>query len=666
MPPVVAAVAAIAASIATATGVSVGIVTSVLVSGIIAGAQMGLNAIMSAFRHPPSTKSSDAGTQLLTRQPISFRRIIYGTIRASGVITDVFIDNLASAVNVQLHIVVTLAGHEVQSISTSNIYIDGVTVPIGLGGDGAYHPSSGPYVAHMYVEFDKGDPANSAQPFPLLNTDSPAHWTANHKQQGCAKVHIRLLWDTNIFSNGMPQSIAFDIQGKKVYDPRTGLTAFSNNAALCVRDWLTDTEYGFGADPSDIDDAATIAAANICDELVSKKAGGTQARYTCDGAITADVSRGDVLTALLTSMAGYVIPPGDSWRIFAGAYTTPVLSLTDSDLRGPIKYDTRVAQRNLFNGVKGTYVSPTNNWQPSDFSPYQNAAYVLEDGDPVWNDITLDFTTDDIRAQRLAKINLELSRRQNTLLLQCKLTAFPLQPGDVFEFTHDHFSFTNTTFMVLHTSLAASGGNDNVVIGVDITCIPIDSSVYAWTPSTDEGTTITPGTTVLPDMGTVPALTGLTLSNVEVTRTDGIKHLQIHANWTQSTDSFVLLGGKVQVWIAPHGGTFRLAGECDGSDTDFYISSNVNDGSSYDVEVCAVNSHGIQSPFAAVNNFLATATNATFAGTVSSLDNVNDGTAYLRAPQFSALSVQNGNFEASALITAASRLEVCWCVKPCI
>ena len=56
----------------------------------------------------------------MIRQPISFRRIVYGSVRASGVITYV---GLSGTNNEYIHMVVTIAAHQVQSIG--QMYFDG-------------------------------------------------------------------------------------------------------------------------------------------------------------------------------------------------------------------------------------------------------------------------------------------------------------------------------------------------------------------------------------------------------------------------------------------------------------------------------------------------------------------------------------------------------------
>jgi hypothetical protein len=618
------------------------------------GTMMALSSTIALLKSggPNVTHNQDT-SQLTIRQPISYRRIIYGHVRLGGVLTFI---GVSGSNNEYLHMVLTVAGHKVHNIDTSKLYMDGVEVPLTFeAGDGAYHPSVGnKYRAHMQVEFDNGDPADSSQPFPNLAAAGTGGlsslWTSNHLQRGCAKVHIRLVWDATIFANGLPQSIAFEIDGKEVYDPRTDTTGYSNNPALCLRDWLTDTRYGMAADAETIDDDYVTAAANICDEDVDLKAGGTQKCYTCDGAFDASEQRGDVINGILSSMAGMCVPPGNAWRMYAGAWRTPVFELTDDDLRGAIKMDTKVSRRDLANTITGVYVSPDNNWQPSDFPPYQDADALADDGEYIATDIQLGFTTNGIRAQRLAKIKLEKIRRQKNLVLACKLKALELQPGDTVEFTHDRFGFDAKTFEVLQTSLVQDNSSDNksLVVGVDLVLKEADSDIYAWDATTDEREVVVPSASLLPDITTVGAPSDLACesgSTVALVRSDGIRHTRIEVAWTAPTDTHVLSGGHINVYVADHSlGNWRLAAVAAGDDVLAYIS-DVTDGDVYDVKINAVNSAGAESLFVEVDGITASDDAATFAGTVSSLDNVNDGVNYGKTQQLAGNLIPDSDFE---------------------
>lgn len=289
-------------------------------------------------------------------------------------------------------------------------------------------------------------------------------------------------------------------------------TSFANaanpsNPALIIYDYLTNAEYGEAADPSTIDIDSINAAANICEEQVVVYIGSnggsvSENLYSCDGLFDQSTARGDVLKALVASMAGTLVPPGDLWHLFAGAYTPPTANLTDDDLRDSIKGDFRISRRDICNGVKGTFLPsflPTNTtevqpaaWRFTDFPPYQGNGlqghpnYITEDGGQViWKEIRLGFTTSIWMAQRLAKIVLQLLRFQVTLQLACKLTAFPIQAGDVVSFTHARWAALPqpppTVFFVTQATMIVESNNGVPVLGVDLVLREFDPSIYAFT-----------------------------------------------------------------------------------------------------------------------------------------------------------------------------------------
>jgi hypothetical protein len=292
-----------------------------------------------------------------------------------------------------------------------------------------------------------------------------------------------------------------------------------SNSALCVNDYLLDTDAGMSVPASQIDPSSVIAAANVCEEpeIIIWNADNTivlENLYSCNGMFDHSSTRGNVLTSLCNSMAGWVVPPGDVWRIFAGAYVSPTVTLDDDDLRSGIKGDFRISKREVANSIKGTYVPaflPTNpggamsmtqipgTWQSQNFPAYQANGLAgkpdylnSEDGGQViWQELQLDFTTSLWTAQRLAKIALMRLRFQETITLPCKLTAFVLEAGDTFGFTHARWSMLGAVFEIQQCSITFDNGKDGApVVGVDITARQTDPSIYEFTApssSTDFG-----------------------------------------------------------------------------------------------------------------------------------------------------------------------------------
>ena len=194
----------------------------------------------------------------MVRQAITSWRVIYGTVRVSGVITFFHSTNNAKT----LHILLTLAGHEVEAID--DIYFDDEYIPLGASG-GAI---TGRWAGYVTIKKGLGSIGGDSDLMAWMVANTGGVWTTNHKQTGHAKLYIQFTANNDLFATGLP-NISCVVRGKKVYDPRTTLTAWSDNAALCLRDYLADAKRGFGAVASEINDVSFIAAANICDERVT-------------------------------------------------------------------------------------------------------------------------------------------------------------------------------------------------------------------------------------------------------------------------------------------------------------------------------------------------------------------------------------------------------------
>ena len=79
--------------------------------------------------------------------------------------------------------------------------------------------------------------------------------------RGIAYVVLRI---TSAAAVGGWPRLRATIRGRKVYDPRTSTTVYSNNTALCMADLISDVDYGLGLTVANVADAA-----NWCDSLLS-------------------------------------------------------------------------------------------------------------------------------------------------------------------------------------------------------------------------------------------------------------------------------------------------------------------------------------------------------------------------------------------------------------
>ncbi len=431
MPPVVLGAVALGGAAIAAGGVAAAFAATGLV-GFAAqfGASMLLSAAAQALMPTPGLGQMEMKARTVTvREPVMPREMVYGRTRKGGVI--VFLHS-TGAKDKDLHLVIVLAAHRIKSIDA--IYFEGEEAIDASG------VAQGRWAGKVAVEKRLGTEDQTA--FAGLIAAAPEHWSDAHRLAGCAAIYLRLTYDADAFPGGIP-NITVDLEGKAdIFDPRTGTEGYTDNAALCVADYMAHPTYGIGAvigGADGIEPDSLIEAANICDEAVPLAAGGSEPRYTCNGVVSLSETPKTIIEAMLTAMAGRCIWQAGQWRMRAGAYRVPETVITADDLReGGMTLTTRQSRASNFNAVRGQFVSPENSWQPDDFPAYASEVYRLEDnGERVWRDISLPFTISASMAQRLAKITLERARRQMSLKLAGKLKAWRVAAGET---TYVHYA----------------------------------------------------------------------------------------------------------------------------------------------------------------------------------------------------------------------------------
>jgi hypothetical protein len=447
-----------------------------------------------------------------------------------------------------------------------------------------YHTAS--YRPLVRVKKHLGSPTQMADSD--LMAECPALWTSAHRLQGIAYLYVRLEYDVGIFVTGVPNVRAL-VRGKKVYDPRTGLTAYSTNYALCVNDYMTSPD-GLNCSASDIDRATLIASANHCDELVTVS-GGTEPRYSMNGMVQLDHTPDETLRQMSTA-AGGIMPAlaGGVFYIFVGVYDTPTVTLTESDLRDKVKVSPRAARATLFNSVTGTYVDGDGGtWQPTSYPPVTNADYVTADnGEAIAKEVQLPFTTSIWSAQRLAKVVLDRARRATVIEFPCKVTGFQLRVWDTVYVSLTKFGWTNKVFRVISWTFNSNSG-------VDLILLEEDPSSYAW--NYGQATPLNVGVqTTLPDASTVEALSPVTCfagTNELLVQKDGSITSRMHVMWPAAQSQISYAGGKVEVqYRKVTDSTWHSWQPLPGDAIDTFISP-VDDQSTYQVRVRLVSSRAV-------------------------------------------------------------------------
>ena len=278
---------ATASFIGGATGLVAGGVASLAVQSVI-----GSNG-------PSSAQSAVAAAQaqgilLNSQSNVDPIPVIYGRRRVGG--TRVLIE-VSGTSNEYLHIVVVLAEGPVAAID--NVYLDDLLA------------TDAKYAGLVTVNKHLGT-ANDAADSELIS--AVPKWTTECKLANCAYIYVKLKYDSNAFS-GLP-TITADVRGRTLFDPRDGQTRYSNNAALAVRDYLTNPLYGRGVGTTNVDDLSFIAAANACDARITSPA-------------FSDTFTADAASDTLTFAQSLPIDTGDGIKVSSVAtLPTPLTATT--------------------------------------------------------------------------------------------------------------------------------------------------------------------------------------------------------------------------------------------------------------------------------------------------------------------------------------------------
>lgn len=397
MPAAIPVVATVAAGVAAINGAT-GIALAITIAAQVATMALTKKPSLDAYRDNSERKQ-------VLRAAASPKTVVYGRTLSAG--TLFFAEEQAGTQTdgEMLHLAITLAGHPLSS-----------TGKVLLGDDdiGTYG---------TYATYEVHNDRQTADPYMLANC---ASWKPDMIGRGISWLRLSLKFNAEKFPSGIP-NVRVEKFGRAVYDPRTGQTAYSNNAALCILDYyrsylkVPDSEINFDQFQE---------AANISDELVSRADGTMERRYTLNGEFDLSENKASILDAMLAACSGEPTYVGGKHGILVGAYYGPATEvITESQISGDIEIMPEVSQSERVNTINGTFIDPQQNDSEVDFPAVSVSEWVAEDGVEISQDLKLRFVTSEFQAQRLADIKLKRTRISRTMNVPLNLSGYRYRPG---------------------------------------------------------------------------------------------------------------------------------------------------------------------------------------------------------------------------------------------
>ena len=481
----------------------------------------GLSLVSRALMPKPDLGAQMAGQSVMTREAAHSRKIIYGRARIGGNV--VYLESTGDDKK-YLWLVTAIAGHEIDAYE--QVWFNDQKIWDG----GSYVSDWGSYVDIGFYKGDQTSADNASQRGTASLVSNSTKWTDNHKLLDTAYMVVKLTYDQEKFAQGLP-NISTVVRGKKVWHPSHSSPVWSQNPALCVRDYLTDTKYGLGESSSNI--ASINTALGVCDEAVDLAAGGTQPRYTLDGVIDTGNSIKANIENMVGSMIGRLVYSGGKFEIHAGEYVAPTVTIDESMMIGEISVQTKQSRRSAYNGVKGVFLSEEDNYILADYPAQISSTYAAQDGDPIYLDMPLPYTVNNVRAQRIAQLALRRSRQQESITIPCNLNALKFKVGDNISVTNTRLGYSAKVFEVVGYSMGFS--SDQMVVNVE--AIETASSIWSW--DEDEEVFLGAGEVDIYDGTSTTAPASITVTADTFISSDGTSSASFDVSWPNSVDAFV-------------------------------------------------------------------------------------------------------------------------------
>ena len=480
--------------------------------------------------------------------------------------------------NVWLHRAVSLCEGPIQSVE--NVIIDGRKYTESVFSKDSF--------GHFRTVYSLGTDAGEDMSEIRAAGGVYAQWGSDKLGRGVAWAMERLGQDKDHPAyQGEPET-QYVIKGLALYDPRLDDTVtggsgdhrqddsttweYSNNPALCLLDYLTNTRYGRGLAYADIDVSSFMAGADSCDETVTIPAPltnttGSSGNYylpwaggftvpNLDRIPTYRPDQGDSETSvprltcnipldtgkevlenvqlLLDAMRGTLPYVNGKYTLKIEEAETSVMSLNEDDIVGNLSvsggdHSQRINRATIkfLNGSAKNFKPDQASWPKLDSDQY--STYLTEDQNEVLHrTFDIPSITDFYQAEDMAEVLVRDSRNTLTVSGEFQPRALRLVPGDVIDLTDSELSYSAKKFRVSTVSMNLD------TLMVSLTLRAYDESVYTWSTKTNEPFS---NGGDLGDPNELPAAPtiGTPVVNVE-TNADGSTIMTAELPWTSLED----------------------------------------------------------------------------------------------------------------------------------
>lgn len=383
---------AAAAGIPFATAVQVGMIAGQVGSAIAA------LAIQKALT--PDVNIPQQEIQAVINQTDAPRRVYVGQYLAGG------IRGFFDVKNGMLYQLVIAAHGAITSFD--RFWIDGEVVELD-GVDVVNDPKEG------FVFVSRKDGSAPGGDYDSLLTYFPGSWPASRLLMNQATFLVRSKApDAEDFMKVFPKSYntvyQWEIKGQAVYDPRTGATAYSDNAALVIAHYLTHPD-GYRLAQDEVSWDSVAAMADWCDRRIPQKGGGTAPNMVLWGYWTLDEDPKQVLDRMKANSGIAVYEMADGrMGLIGGPFGQPSFTLTAADI-SDIQTSEAISEREGYNTLLLSHLHAGSKYEVVEVDAWRDQERLAQEGE-ITKELALEMCPSTSQCRRRGKMQIHDDNRQ--------------------------------------------------------------------------------------------------------------------------------------------------------------------------------------------------------------------------------------------------------------
>jgi len=401
-----------------------------------------------------------------------------------------------------------------------------------------------------------------------------------------------------VYPQGNP-AVRTVIDASLVKSVRTGSTVYSNNPADCIYDYLTGRDsvgfpYGAGFLETQIDLASFQSFANLCDEAVPLKAGGTIPRYRIAGGFNLNEEMRSVLERMCKVCdADLFINGAGKMAIRGGRWIAPTLTL-DSSLGHIVSGEFQQGRGSLaaFNELNITYTEPGQDYMEAEAERWLDSTNIALRGKVLSESMDLSMVPAHAQARRLGKIYTFKNNPEWVGTIVTNFYGFNALGEETVTIKFGPLGI-DTTFLVQSVRIMDD------LTGVQLSVTSLSDEAYEWDAELEEGT----GPSDPPDTSSPISLdppSGITASTESIVIDGSTLGVRILVGWTAPVRT--ALRQQAQYRVHSPAGSWLDMTVVDG----YAQTGAVNDGETYDYRVRTLSPSGVAGDWSAFGTITVT------------------------------------------------------------